>query len=211
VSASASSGVYHWRYTHATNSLGAHGHLPRGGVLDRCVGGTLYTFDALAGGTTTTFTDTSDGVTATFSSPDGAVFFVTGSFFASLTGNVLFDVDAAQHALDVEFSSPESFVSLLFALNGADTATLTLEAFLGGTLVGSVTTGGAVPIGFGFPEGAISFSGAIFDAIRLTSTAADFAIDDVALTAVPEPATVLLLTAGLAGAAFRRRRATQRS
>jgi hypothetical protein len=162
--------------------------------------GPLYTFDAIGSGTTTTFTDTSDGVTATFSSPDGAVFVVTGSFFDSLTGNVLFDVDAAHHALDVEFSSPASFVSLLFAVNGLDTDTLTLEAFLGGTLVGSVTTGGTVPSGGFFPEGTISFSGVLFDAIRLTSTAPDFAVDDIALSAVPEPATVLLL-----------RRATQRS
>jgi hypothetical protein len=55
---------------------------------------------------------------------------------------------------------------------------------------------------FAFPEGSISFSGATFDRVRLTSTAQDFAIDDVSLTvAGAAPSSVSVNFAGvLAGA-----------
>ena len=72
-------------------------------------------------------------------------------------------------------------------------------------MVGTLAVTGSIPPGFAFPEGfaTIDFGLLSFDALRFTSTAPDFAIDDLALrtpaAAVPEPATMTLLCLGLAG------------
>jgi hypothetical protein len=172
----------------------------------------LYTFESLAPGTFAPFNIVSDGVTATFSSPDGSFFIGAPASFSTLTGNTLADSDTIPRTLDITFSAPHEAIGLLFALNGDAARVLNLSAYLGGvggTLVGSTSQSGTVPVGFSFPEGAIAFSGAAFDTVRLTSTAVDFAIDNVALRSpVPEPATLSLLGVGLAAIGMRRRRSS---
>jgi len=172
----------------------------------------IFTFDNVVVGTAVPFSSTSEGITATFSSPDGPAFFVTPAFFSTLSGNVLLDADPAQHAVGVTLSAPFDVINLLFALNGPATSTFTLTALLGGlggAIVGAATATGTIPGagGFVFPEGQIAFNGALFDAIRLTSSAQDFAIDRVALsspTLVPEPATLFLVALGSVVIASRR-------
>jgi hypothetical protein len=137
--------------------------------------------------TTVPFSSTSEGITATFGELDaGAAFLVGISFFSTLTGNVLLDADPVPHTLTVTFSAPFNVISLLFALNGPETNTFTLTALSGGSVALSWVchATGAIPPGaaFSFPEGQISFTGALFDAIELTSSARTIAIDRVALS-----------------------------
>ena len=95
-------------------------------------------------------------------------------------------------------------------INGQADATLTLEAFLGATPIGSVSALGAIPPGFPFPGGPINASFGAFDRVRSTSSGRDFAVDNItvrASQAVPEPASLVLLGAGVA---FASRRASLR-
>ena len=134
----------------------------------------LFDFNLVPTGTSTPFADTQTGLTATFTSPADPGGFVVGTaFFATLTGNVLLSPGPAAAnniPLVVTFDQPATGVDLLFALNDpGNTTSLTLEAFsggVGGTLVGTANATGAIPLGFIFPEGSLSFSGTPFDTIR---------------------------------------------
>ncbi len=171
-----------------------------------------FNFETTPFGTPVPLSITNGGVTAAFAS--AASFSVQPSFFSGLTGRILRDDDAATGPLTITFSTLLSSVSLNFGLNAVPaTGNVTLLARSGATLVGSVTVAGAPPAGFLFPEGVIAFTGAEFDTIVLSSTARDFAVDNIVVqpsTAIPEPGTVALFGTGLllvAGAAARRRRA----
>jgi hypothetical protein len=154
---------------------------------------------------------TNGGVTASFGSADGlGVFTILPAFFfvSPMSGNVLGDVDPnVLHPLSIQFDRVLSGLALDFALDplGGAAAVLTVEAFLGANLVGSSSATATLPLFAFSPQGTLSFGALAFDSIRVTSTRENFAIDNVSV-AVPEPATLLLLAAGLLGsAAFRRR------
>jgi hypothetical protein len=59
---------------------------------------------------------------------------------------------------------------------------------------------GDVPPQYIFPEGSISFNAGSFNAIKLTSTATDFAIGNVNVATVPEPASLGLFLGAVAWA-----------
>jgi hypothetical protein len=171
-----------------------------------------FNFETTPFGTPVPLSITNGGVAAAFASAAG--FSVQPTFFGGLTGRVLRDDDAATGPLTITFSTLLSSVSLNFGLNIVPAAgNFTLVARNGATLVGTVTVAGAPPPGFLFPEGVVSFTGATFDTIVLSSTARDFAVDNIVVqpsTAIPEPGTVALFGTGLllvSGAAARRRRA----
>ena len=167
----------------------------------------IFNFDSDASLTETTFSDTSNGVTATFSSPaDPGGFTVVAAavngFFAPMSGNVLEDPGssgASAIALDILFSQDFNSISMDFATDGA--GAFFLSAFNGTTLVGSVNVTGSVPLGGAFPQGSISFNGATFNNVVLTSPDTPFfAIDNVGVavaSGVPEPASLYLLAAAL--------------
>jgi hypothetical protein len=158
----------------------------------------VFNFDTDNVGTSTSFTDTVGGLSATFSSAaDPGGFVIYASMFDTLTGNVLGDPGPAGFdnlALDVSFGRDLNSLSLDFATSDFGTASpLTLTAYDNAKFVGSVQAMGTVPNGFTFPEGQISFAASPFNNIVISSTAMDFAVDNIAVTATPEPAFAPLL------------------
>lgn len=163
---------------------------------------TVFNFDNDSLGTATGFTDTVGGLAATFASNDDpGGFVVYQSQFETLTGNVLGDPGPAGQnglALTVAFSQTLGAVSLDFATADFSTPSpFTLDAYQNGTLVGSATQTGQFLSGAIFPEGEIAFGGSNFNEITLSSTAMDFAVDNIAVsgTATPEPVSLALVAA----------------
>jgi hypothetical protein len=163
---------------------------------------TVFNFDNDNLGTATNFTDTVNGLSATFSSAaDPGGFVVYSSMFETLTGNVLGDpgpagVDGLD--LSINFSQNLSAVTLDFATADFNTPSpFTLTAYENSTLVGSATSSGQFLGGFTFPEGEISFAGGSFNQLVLSSTAMDFAVDNINVASAPEPAALGLFAAGL--------------
>jgi hypothetical protein len=170
-----------------------------------------YNFETQAPGTATPFSVADTGVTASFSSPaDPGGFTIAPTFFSTLPGQVLLDpgpAGADNIPLTMGFSQPIASITLLFALNTQVTAVpLNLSTSAGG----SASATGAVPAGFAFPEGSLSFTGAPFTSVVLSSPAFDFAIDNVVVTpavpGVPEPGTLSLVAVGLVALGVVRRR-----
>jgi hypothetical protein len=162
----------------------------------------LYTFDSDTIGASTSFSNTSNGLTATFSSSaDPGGFGVRATFFSTLTGNVLADglfPGDDNLALTIAFSGDATSISMDFATNShSNPDPFMLTAFENSTQVGQVSAFGVVPPGFGFPEGVVTFNSATFNSVVLSSSAPDFAIDNVDVTPTPEPASMTLLCSGL--------------
>ena len=163
---------------------------------------TTFTFDGDSVGTATQFTDSANGISATFLSPgDPGGFVIQPSIFQALSANVLGDPGPAGLQglpLEIDFSTALSALSLVFATADFGPASpLTLTAYLGANQVGSVSGTGIVPAGFTFPEGELAFVGPAFNKVVLASVAPDFAIDNVAVVATPEPRALLLFGLGL--------------
>ena len=162
-----------------------------------------FNFDNDAPGTITTFTDTNGPLSATFSSsadPGGFVIYPT--MFETLAGNVLGNPGPSGPGgvpLDFTFNQNLSAITLDFATADFSTPSpLTLSAYENSALVGSTTIAGQFLPGFTFPEGEIAFSGATFNNVAISTTAPDFAVDNILVaTTAPEPGTIGMLAAGL--------------
>jgi hypothetical protein len=164
--------------------------------------------------TYTPFTDTSNGVSATFSSNgDPGGFSLTFYRSPNSSGNILFQPGPAgldNLSLFIQFSQPLSNIELTFILNGTEQSVFNLRALLGSAPVGQVSATGLRLPGAFFPEGRIAFTDSTFDNVILSSSALDFAIDNVSVSpanaAVPEPGTLGLSGIFVFGAvAFGRR------
>ena len=138
-------------------------------------------------GTTTTFSDTNSGVTATFSSsadPGGFVTYSTTDYF-SWVPEMLYDHQQAGIGLNIGFSSILNSITMNFGTDGV--GPFYLSAYLGTTLVGSTNVTGTA-IG-SYLQGTITFNGADFNNVVLTSPATPFfAIGNVSVATVAVPA-----------------------
>jgi hypothetical protein len=146
-------------------------------------------------GTATPFFVTNNGITASFSSPADPGGFETAPTSFSFGPEVVLDpgpAGASFIALDIFFSAPISLISMDFATEGV--GPLNLVALLGFGAVGAASATGTIPPGGVSPEGIISFSGVIFDGVRLNSIAdPNFAIGNISVTPTPEPGSWVLL------------------
>ncbi len=165
-------------------------------------------------GTNTTFSDSNSGVTATFSSPADPGGFVTASTsgYFSWGPEMLFDPGssgASNIPLDIGFDTTLTSITMDFGTDGS--GPFDLSAYLGASLVGSVSVTGTVVVTF--PEGIISFSGANFDKLVLTSPQTPyFAIGNVNAVALPEPSYALILPVlGFGLVMLKRRRGATRN
>lgn len=161
-----------------------------------------FNFDGDALGTSTTFTDTEDGLSATFSSSaDPGGFVVYPTMFETLTGNVLGDpgpASASNIALDVSFTRNLSAITLDFATADFITPSpFTITAYENSKVEGSNTSTGEFLSGFTFPEGEITFEGADFNNVVISTPSQDFAVDNIQVVVAPEPGTLALFAAGL--------------
>ena len=181
-----------------------------------------WTFEDVATPTTSPFSQAKGGITATFYSSAIAPFGAPSPYFTTLTGNVL----VGQPIVNITFSQAVTGMHFQWGLMSPSATTpLALLTFLGevnlSNLVSSTTYSGSAvkPLGQSFiNEGSATYSGSAFDAVVICAFDAQFGcaftgttpvIDNLSVT-VPEPTTVPLLAAGLAGlglAARRRRRA----
>jgi hypothetical protein len=187
-----------------------HG-LTLGFILATALSATTFTFDTLAPYTIIPLTIPSDGISATFSSPQSAVFFVApidplSPSFATLTGNILVSNNSPPDDLEIQFTQLLQSVNLVFALRTSlSEDVFMMDTLRGETLVGSIVASGSVRPGFEFSEGNISLNGGIFDRVRLSSSAQDFAIDNVTVSpasTIPEPSSGVLVSSAIGIAAI---------
>lgn len=178
----------------------------------------VFSFETDPLGQATPFSSSSTALTASFAGPsatDPGAFQISynstsgplplySNLQGAFLGTALDSLDPLSPLL-ITFSQPIAAISLDFALGGR-TGALNLSTDAGG----SAQAVGAVPGGFNYVEGSLRFSGAPFTSVTLSTDAISLAVDNIVASdgaaAVPEPATVLLLGAGLAGASGLRRR-----
>lgn len=143
----------------------------------------IYDFESLTEGSMLPLTVNVNGLTAYFTG-GGAVCSsagLSGAMFMTLSGNALVQglcTPASSRPMVMTFSQPLSKVSFAVAINGNTPAPVVVTFLLHGASVGSQTVTPAIPTNYDSPEAAVSYSGATFDSVVVSSTSL-LAIDNV--------------------------------
>jgi hypothetical protein len=172
-----------------------------------------WNFETTPVNTPTPLSITNNGVTATFSGPATGVCDVSPLNFVSLSGRALIQnlcITGPATTLQASFSSALS--QLGFGIATSSPGSVTLQAFLGATLVSTISVTTVVPPNRFFAEALVSVAPAsAFDRLVLNPGTSAMAIDNLVATVspavIPEPSAVVLLATGLGalGVAARRK------
>lgn len=171
-----------------------------------------YDFEDVPLGMTQSFTDVRGGVAANFSTIDPSGFDVYQNSGLFLLPPFMGHAISNGTGFPIDIRYPVSLVSASLDF-GTDnlpgvSAVATLKAYVGGpggVLVASISVPGTVPLGGEFPQGIASVSASAFDTLVVSGTQPGLAIDNLTVSAVPEPSSILLVLSGMLAVVSRRR------
>jgi len=140
----------------------------------------------------------------------GLYYDVQPEFFPEhFLANFSFEGGQTFNPASITFTAPVSAAALALQSNPGTT---TFTALLNGVVVESFSAGTALSVlpDLSHASDFYGFSGILFDELRIETDTEFFQLDNVQYTAVPEPASLLLLGTGIATLAARRARRTAR-
>lgn len=140
----------------------------------------------------------------------GLYYDVQPDFFPEhFLANFSFQGAPAHNPDSITFTAPVNGAAVALQSNPGTT---TFTALLNGVVVESFSTGTTLSVlpDLSHASDFYGFSGILFDELKIENASGFFQIDDVQYTAVPEPASIVLLGAGLATLAARRARRSVR-